>query len=159
VPLTRILRRRSSYINYILPRQPRASNYHKVPAHDATVLTVMHTTDPREAAKFIAMFEHWLGERDQLPIVGLDLEYTNSKPIRAALLQLCMRDHCLLCHISVATRNCPQLIRFLNRPDISFASVDKRQDTSKLEAMGARCNIPRFYQTLGEFFLLLFCLR
>jgi hypothetical protein len=36
----------------------------------------------------------------------------------------------------MATRNCPQLILFLNRPDISFASVDKRQDTSKLEALG-----------------------
>jgi hypothetical protein len=102
------------------------TDYHKVPVHGATVLTVMHTTDPREAAKFIAMFEHWLGERDQLPIVGLDLEYTNSKPAHAALLQLCMRDHCLLWHVSVATRNCPQLIRFLNRLDISFASVDKR---------------------------------
>jgi hypothetical protein len=98
----------------------------------------MHTTDPREAAKFIAMFERWLGERDELPIVGRDLEYTNSKPARAALLQLCMRDHCLLWHVSVATRNYPQLIQFLNHPDISFASVDKRQDTSKLEAMGTR---------------------
>jgi hypothetical protein len=39
---------------------------------------------------------------------------------------------------AVATRNCPQLIQFLNRPDISFASVDKRQDTPKLEALGAR---------------------
>jgi ribonuclease D len=37
----------------------------------------------------------------------------------------------------VAIRNCPQLTQFLNRPDISFASVDKRQDTSKLEALGA----------------------
>jgi ribonuclease D len=114
------------------------TDYHKVPAHGDTVVTVMHTTDPREVAKFIAMFEHWLGKRDQQPIVGLDLEYTNSKPARAALLQLCMRDHCLLWHISVARRNCPQLIQFFNRPNISFASVDKRQDTSKLEAMGAR---------------------
>jgi hypothetical protein len=114
------------------------TNYHKVPAHGDTVLTVMHTTDPREAAKFIAMFEHWFGERDQQSIVGLDLEYTNSKPARTALLQLCMRDHCLVWHVSVARRNYPQLIQFLNRPDISFASVDKRQDTSNLEAMGAR---------------------
>jgi hypothetical protein len=37
----------------------------------------------------------------------------------------------------VATRDYPQLIQFLNRPDISFASVDKRQDTPKLEALGA----------------------
>jgi hypothetical protein len=91
------------------------TDYHKVPAHGATVLTVMHTTDPR-----------------------LDLKYTITKPARATLLQLCMRDHCLLWHASVATRNCPQLIQFLHRPDISFASVDKRQDTSKLEALGAR---------------------
>jgi ribonuclease D len=114
------------------------TDYHKVPAHGATILMVMHTTDPREATKFIAMFERWLGKRDQLPIVGLDLEYTNTKPARAALLQLCMRDHCLLWHASVATRNCPQLIHFLNCPNISFASVDKSQDTSKLEALGAR---------------------
>jgi hypothetical protein len=26
----------------------------------------MHTTDPREAAKFIAMFERWFGEWDLL---------------------------------------------------------------------------------------------
>jgi hypothetical protein len=84
------------------------------------------------------MFERWLGERDQQPIVGLDLEDTITKPACTALLQLCMRDHCLLWHESVATRNCPQLIQFLNSPDISFASVDKRQDTSKLEALGAR---------------------
>jgi hypothetical protein len=114
------------------------TDYHKVPAHGATVLSVMHTTDPREAAKFIAMFEHWLGERDQLPIIGLDLEYTITKPAHAALLQLCMHDHYLLWHASVATRNCPHLIQFLNRPDISFAFVDKRQDTSKLEVLGAR---------------------
>jgi hypothetical protein len=113
------------------------TDYHKVPAQGDTVLTVMHTTDPREAGKFIAIFECWLGERDQQLIVGLDLEYTITKPARAALLQLCMRDHCLLSQESVATRNCPQLIQFLNRPDISFASVDKRQDTSKLEALGA----------------------
>lgn len=113
------------------------TDYHKVPAHGDTVLTVMHTTDPREAAKFIAMFEHWLGERDQEPIVGLDLEYTIAKPPSAALLQLCMRDHCLLWHEAVATRKCPELIQFLNRPDISFATVDKRQDTPKLEALGA----------------------
>jgi hypothetical protein len=49
-----------------------------------------------------------------------------------------MRDYCLLWHESVATRNCPWLIQFLNRPDIFFASMDKRQDTSKLEALGAR---------------------
>jgi hypothetical protein len=98
----------------------------------------MHTTDPTEAAKFIAMFEHWLGEQDEEPIVGLDLEYSITKTPRAALLQLCMRDHCLLWHESMATRICPQLIQFLNRPDISFASVDKRQDTSKLEALGTR---------------------
>jgi ribonuclease D len=114
------------------------TDYHKVPAHGDTILTVMHTTDPREAAKFITMFECWLGERDQELIIGLDLEYTITKPPRAALLQLCMHDHCLLWHESVATRNCPQLIQFLNHPDISFASVDKRQDTSKLEAQGAR---------------------
>jgi hypothetical protein len=72
------------------------TNYHKVPAHGATILTVMHTTDSREAAKFIAMFERWLGDWDQLPIIGLDLEYTNTKPARAALLQLCMCDHCLI---------------------------------------------------------------
>jgi ribonuclease D len=114
------------------------TDYHKVPAHGDTVLTVMHTTDPREAGKFIAMFERWLGERDQELIIGLDLEYTITKPARAALLQLCMRDHCLFWHESMATRNCPQLIQFLNRPDISFAFVDKRQDTSKLEALGTR---------------------
>jgi hypothetical protein len=114
------------------------TDYHKVPAHGDTVLMVMHTTDPREAAKFIAMFECWLGKRDEEQIVGLDLEYTMTKPPRAALLQLCMRDHCLLWHEAVATRNCPQLIQFLNRPDISFASMDKRQDTSKLEALDAR---------------------
>jgi hypothetical protein len=114
------------------------TDYHKVPAHGATILTVMHTTNPREAAKFIAMFERWLGNRDQLPIVGLDLEYTNTKPARAALLQVCMRDHCLIWHASLATRYCPELIHFLNRPDISFATVDKRQDISKLEALGIR---------------------
>jgi hypothetical protein len=72
------------------------TDYHKVPAYGATILTVMHTTDPREAAKFIAMFERWLGTPNQLPIVGLNLEYTKTKPARAALLQLCMRDHCLI---------------------------------------------------------------
>jgi hypothetical protein len=50
------------------------TDYHKVSTHGDTVLTVMHTTDPREATKFIAMFERWLGKRDQQPIVGLDLE-------------------------------------------------------------------------------------
>jgi hypothetical protein len=83
------------------------TDYHKVPAHGDTILTVMHTTDLREAAKFIAMFERWLGERDQERIIGLDLEYTIAKPPCAALLQLCMRDNCLLWHEAVATRNCP----------------------------------------------------
>jgi hypothetical protein len=114
------------------------TDYHKVPAHGTTILTVMHTTDPREAAKFIAMFERWLGTRDQLPIVGLDLEYTKTKLARTALLQLCMHDHCLIWHASLATRYCPELIHFLHRPDISFATVDKRQDISKLEALGIR---------------------
>jgi hypothetical protein len=113
------------------------TDYHKVLAHGDTVLTVMHTTDPREAAKFIAMYERWLREPEEERIVGLDLEYTIDKPPRAALLQLCMREHCLLWHEAVATRKCPELIQFLNRPDISFATVDKRQDTPKLEAMGA----------------------
>jgi hypothetical protein len=111
------------------------TDYHKVPAHGDTILMVMHTTDQREAAKFITMFERWLGEPDEERIIGLDLEYTITKPPRAAL---CMRDHCLLWHEAMATRNCPELIQFLNRPDISFASVDKRQDTPKLEALGAR---------------------
>jgi hypothetical protein len=96
----------------------------------------MHTTDPKEAAKFIAMFECWLGTRKQLPIVGLDLEYTKTKPARAALLQLCMCDHCLIWDASLARRYCPELINFLNRPDISFATMDKRQDISKFDAMG-----------------------
>jgi hypothetical protein len=73
---------------------------------------------------------------NQLPIVGLDLEYTKTKPAHAALLQLCMRNHCLIWHASLATRYCPELIHFLNRPDISFATMDKRQDISKLEALG-----------------------
>jgi ribonuclease D len=98
----------------------------------------MHTTDPKEAAKFIAMFERWLGTPKQLPIVGLDLEYTKTKPARAALLQLCMHDRCLIWHASLARRYCPELINFLNRPDISFAIVDKHQDISKLEAMAIR---------------------
>jgi hypothetical protein len=72
------------------------TDYHKAPAQADTVLTVMHTTDPREAAKFIAMFECWLGDRDKEWIIGLDLKYTIAKPPHAALLQLCMRDHCLL---------------------------------------------------------------
>jgi ribonuclease D len=114
------------------------TDYHKVPAHGVTVLTVMHTTDPRETAKFIAMFERWLGSRNQLPIVGLDLEYTMTKPTHAALLQLCMHDHCLIWHASLATRYCPKLIHFLNCPDISFATMDKRQDINKLETLGVR---------------------
>jgi hypothetical protein len=114
------------------------TDYHKVPAHGDTVLTVMHTTDPREVAKFITMFERWLGTPKQLPIVVLNLEYTKTKPALAALLQLCMRDHYLIWHASLARRYFIELINFLNRPDISFAIVDKRQDTSKLEAMGAR---------------------
>jgi hypothetical protein len=106
---------------------------------------VMHTADPREEAKFIAMFERWLGTRKQLLIVGLDLEYTKTKPARAALVQLCMRDHCLIWHASLATRYCPELINFLNRPDISFTTVDKRQDISKLEALGSA------YQTMWTY--------
>jgi ribonuclease D len=114
------------------------TDYHKVPAHGDTILTVMHTNDPKEAAKFIAMFEHWLDTPKQLPIVGLDLEYTKTKPASAALLQLCMCDHCLIWHASLARRYCPELINFLHRLDISFATVDKRQDISKLEAMVVR---------------------
>jgi hypothetical protein len=86
------------------------TDYHKVLAHGDTVLMVMHTTDPREAAKFIAMFECWLGEPEEERIVGLDLEYTIAKPPSAALLQLCMRNHCLLWHEAVATRDYAELI-------------------------------------------------
>jgi hypothetical protein len=114
------------------------TDYHKVPAHGDTVLTVMHPNDPKELAKFINMFEHWLSTPKQLPIIGLDLEYTKTKPPRAALLQLCMRDHCLIWHASLAKRYCPELINFLHYPNISFATVDKRQDISKLEAMAIR---------------------
>jgi hypothetical protein len=101
------------------------TDYHKVLTHGDTVLTVMHTINLREAAKFIAMYERWLHEPEEERIVGLDLEYTIDKPPRAALLQLCMREHCLLWHEAVATRKCPKLIQFLNHPDISFATVDK----------------------------------
>jgi hypothetical protein len=85
------------------------TDYHKVPAHGDTVLTVIHTNIPEEATKYIAMFEHWLDTPKEQPIVGLDLEYTKSihwsdgHP-RAALVQLCMRDHCLLWHESLAKR-------------------------------------------------------
>jgi hypothetical protein len=82
------------------------TDYHKVPAHGDTVLTVTHTTDPKEAAKFIAMFECWLATRKQLPIIGLDFEYTKTKPARAALLQLCMCDHCLIWHTSFLNPTC-----------------------------------------------------
>jgi hypothetical protein len=82
------------------------TDYHKVPAHGATVLTVMHTTDPREAAKFIAMFERWLGERDQLPIVGLGLD-----------LQACPRRPPAIVH----ARSLPNLARILGNKELSSA--------------------------------------
>jgi hypothetical protein len=70
------------------------TDYHKVPAHGNTVLTVMHTNVLEEAEKFIAMYERWLGTPKERPIVGLDLEYTLPRKRdgrrRAALVQLCM---------------------------------------------------------------------
>jgi hypothetical protein len=118
------------------------TDYHKVPTHGHIVLMVMHTNVPEEAKKFIAMFEHWLGASKQWPIVGLDLEYTlhhkRDGRHRAALMQLCMRDHCLLWHQSLEKRYYTNHINFLHRPDISFATWDKRQDISKLEAMSVR---------------------
>jgi hypothetical protein len=130
------------------------TDYHKVPAHGDTFLTVMHTNVLEEAANFIAMFEHWLGTPRERTIVGLDLEYTVHKSdgrAQAALLQLCMRDYYLLWHESLGKRYCPQLINFLHHLDISFTTVDKRQDISKIEAMIIR--IPNHMDMQDHFFI------
>jgi hypothetical protein len=111
---------------------------------------MMHTNVPEEAEKFIALFELWLDEPKQRPIVGLNLKYTHKK-YWAALMQLCMCDHCLLWHQSLAKRYFRKLITFLQRPDISFASVDKRQDVSKHEAMSVR--VPNHVDIQDHFYI------
>jgi hypothetical protein len=104
-----------------------------VTAHGTTKLTVIHTNASAEVAKVIAMYERWLQDpMDRYKIVGLDLEYTRDRK-RTALLQLSMRNHCLLYHVCRAKSVCPELREFLHRREIYFASVDIKNDTPKLE--------------------------
>ena len=69
---------------------------------------------------------------DRYKIVGLDLEYTRDRK-RTALLQLPMRNHCLLYHVCRAKCVCPELREFPHRREIYFARVDIKNDTPKLE--------------------------
>ena len=115
--------------------------HYTVCAHGTTDLTVVHTNVPEEAKKVLDMYSQWLQEPGQTyKIVGLDVEYTlkeGGKPQGAALVQLCMRQHCLLYHVCrvKAPRYCSRLKEFLQNRDIEFASVDIRNDSKVLESI------------------------
>ncbi|XP_071677307.1 3'-5' exonuclease-like [Lolium perenne] len=88
-------------------------------------------------SKYLDMYAQWYAEETENKFVGLDLEYTaedNNHELEnyLAVVQLCMKNHVLVCHFSWTNGECKALRTFLQHQGIVFCSVDKRQDFLKL---------------------------
>jgi hypothetical protein len=73
--------------------------------HGGKEITVVYTNEEQTMSKYLEMYAQWYAEENENKFVGLDLEYTAEDPIHElenylAVVQLCMKNHVLVCHFS-----------------------------------------------------------
>ena len=91
-----------------------------------TELSVVYTNNPVWVEHSIHIMEVLLAE-DKYKVVRVDLEYTRARAgscPKAAVTNMCMRNHVLVYHYCLATRPCERFARFVNNPHYMFATVD-----------------------------------
>ena len=87
-----------------------------------TVLEVVYTNEEHIVERILNKYEEWLAE-EKHRFIGLDIEYTRNRR-HISVLQLAMRQHVLVFHRCKSKKNCPELGKFFERKNITFASVD-----------------------------------
>ena len=114
---------------------------HRVETHAReTDLSVVYTIDPAVVDDYINKVEQLLA-RDKYKVVGIDLQYTASRPgidRKVAVARLCVRHHVLIYH-SMAIEPCDRFNRFVNSTDYKFATVDTKDDVKALSVTGFAC--------------------
>ncbi|VAH45730.1 unnamed protein product [Triticum turgidum subsp. durum] len=74
-------------------------------------------------------------------LVGIDVEYMHyMKPQRAAVLQLCIEQECLVYHISAAKDMPMELEKFLMNDEYTCAGFTIEVDKNKLKLSGLEIN-------------------
>ncbi|KAE8782896.1 hypothetical protein D1007_43685 [Hordeum vulgare] len=106
-----------------------------------TELSVVYTNEPVWVEHSIHIMEMPLAE-EKCKVVGFDLEYRcayfGSCP-KVAVAQMCVRNHVLVYHYSLATRPCENFARFFKNTHYMFAMVDITNDVKVLKNSGIAC--------------------
>ena len=104
-------------------------------------LSLVYTIDPDMVDDYINSIEQLLA-RDKYKVVGIDLQYTTSRPgidQKVAVAQLCVCHHVLIYHYYMATEPCDRFNRFVNSIDYKFTTVEITDDVKALSVTGFAC--------------------
>ena len=76
-----------------------------ITVHGKPDIVVVYTNEEEKMQETLQMYEAWFAEEKENKFVGLDLEYTKEDPMgiydnELAVVQLCMKNHVLVCHFS-----------------------------------------------------------
>ena len=114
-------------------------------------LSVVYTIIPAVVDDYINSVEQLLAG-DKYKVVGIDLQYTASRPgidRKVAVARLCVRHHVLIYHYCMATESCDRFSRFINSSDYSFATMDTTNDLKALKVSDLKC--PNLVNIRGQY--------
>ncbi|VAH52347.1 unnamed protein product [Triticum turgidum subsp. durum] len=117
-----------------------------VELHGNDTLEIVCTSVPEKADEVISRLWMKLGGRVRR-IVGVGVHYTNKDepPQKAAVLQLCVDELCLVYHIAAATKWPKRLTEMLqHEKSVTFAGFSIESDKEKLKLSGMEINPNKF---------------
>ncbi|XBI89985.1 hypothetical protein VPH35_027710 [Triticum aestivum] len=140
--------KRSNLVDINVPGEKReyTTTLKGVELHGNETLEIVYTSVPEKADEVITRLWMKLGGRVRR-IVGVGVHYTNEDepPQKAAVLQLCIDELCLVYHIAVATKWPKRLTEMLQREkSITFAGFSIESDKEKLKLSGMEINPNKF---------------
>ncbi|XBJ08124.1 uncharacterized protein [Aegilops tauschii subsp. strangulata] len=138
----------SNLVDVHVPGEKReyTKTLREVELHGKETLEIVCTSEPDKADEVISRLWRKLGGMLRR-IVGVGVHYTNKDepPQMAAVLQLCVDDHCLVYHITAATKWPKRLNELLQHETLfTFAGFSIESDKEKLKLSGLEINPNKF---------------
>ncbi|KAF7007616.1 hypothetical protein CFC21_022541 [Triticum aestivum] len=140
--------KRSNLVDINVPGEKReyTTTLKGVELHNNETLEIACTSVPEKADEVISKLWRMLGSR-VCRIVGVDVHYTNEDepPQKAAVLQLCVDELCLVYHIAAPTKWPKRLTEMLQHEKLfTFAGFSIESDKEKLKLSGMEINPNKF---------------
>ncbi|XBI01493.1 hypothetical protein VPH35_130256 [Triticum aestivum] len=140
--------KRSNLVNINVPSEKReyTKTLKGVELHGNKTLEIVCTSIPQKADEVISRLWRMLGGRFRR-IIGVGVHYTNEDESlqKAAVLQLCTDELCLVYHIATATKWPKRLTEMLQHEKLfTFAGFNIESDKEKLKLSGMEINPNKF---------------